>query len=319
MEKEELKLLITGYWNYMAINAACELKLFDIVENAIHTMESLLQTYGWNPMVLEALLHICEQEGLLNKNGRIELTPKGRYLVSTNPDGLYHACILWADEHLNAWQQMSSVIQTGQPSFEKIYGLPFFDFLNKDKQKLKDYHLAMHEYALDDYRDIAGHLDLQDTKAILDVGGGYGALIGNIAKAQRDIHCGLFDLPEVIAQVIRDDIALHAGSFFDRLPEGYDTIVMSRIIHDWDDPHAERILKNVHDALPAGGKLFLVENLTNRMTNRPSGLTLNMVAMCKSFERSESEYLSLLENNGFGDFRITSLNSNQYIIQSTKL
>ncbi|MBL0316119.1 MAG: hypothetical protein IPP69_10195 [Flavobacteriales bacterium] len=89
MEKEELKQLFTGYWNYMAINAACELKLFDILENGAHDIESLLNTHGWNRTAFESLIHICEQEGLLHLNEKIELTVKGRYLVSTNPNGLY--------------------------------------------------------------------------------------------------------------------------------------------------------------------------------------------------------------------------------------
>ncbi len=303
----------------MAINAACELKLFDILENGAHDIESLLNTHGWNRKAFESLIHICEQEGLLHLNEKIELTVKGRYLVSRNPDGLYHTCLLWADEHLNAWQQLSSVIRTGQPSFENIYRFPFFDYINSNPEKLRDYHKAMHEYAIDDYRDIFIHLDLRSTKAILDVGGGFGALIGNIAKAHEDIKCGLFDLPEVIAQVQRDDVYLHSGTFFNKLPEGYDTIVMSRIIHDWDDHKSGRILKNVHEALPPRGVLFLIENLTDRITNRASGLTLNMMAMCRSFERTESEYLMLLEQNGFGDFLIKPLNSIQYIIQCHKL
>jgi 2-polyprenyl-3-methyl-5-hydroxy-6-metoxy-1,4-benzoquinol methylase len=319
MEKEELKQLLTGYWNYLAVNAACELKLFDILENGAQDIESLLNTHGWNRKAFESLLHICEQEGLLHVGKKIELTAKGRYLVSTNPDGLYHACLLWADEHMNAWQQLSSVIRTGQPSFEIIYRSPFFDYLKSNPEKLRDYHEAMHEYANDDYRDISIHLDLRRTKAILDVGGGFGALIGNIAKAHKDLKCGLFDLPEVIAQVQREDVDLYSGNFFNKLPVGYDTIVMSRIIHDWDDLDSGRILENVHDALPPRGILFLIENLTDRITNHASGLTLNMMAMCKSFERTEAEYLNLLKQNRFGNFQIKQLNTTQYIIQCSKI
>ncbi|MBX7052612.1 MAG: hypothetical protein K1X54_11300 [Flavobacteriales bacterium] len=319
MEKEELKQLFTGYWNYMAINAACELKLFDILENGAQDIESLLNTHGWNRKAFESLLHICEQVGLLHVGKKIELTAKGRYLLSTNPDGLYHACLLWADEHMNAWQQLSSVIRTGQPSFENIYRSPFFDYLKSNPEKLRDYHKAMHEYAIDDYRDISIHLNLRRTKAILDVGGGFGALIGNIAKSRKDLKCGLFDLPEVIAQIQREDVDLYSGTFFNKLPEGYDTIVMSRIIHDWDDLYSCRILENVHDALPPRGILLLIENLTDRITNHASGLTLNMMAMCKSFERAEAEYLNLLKQNRFDNFQIKQLNTTQYIIQCNKI
>ena len=56
-----------------------------------------------------------------------------------------------------------------------------------------------------------------------------------------------------------DRLQVLGGDFFtDTLPEA-DAYVLMEVIHDWDDGHAERILRTVRNAAPGGSKILLVE------------------------------------------------------------
>lgn len=319
MKKNDLKNMFTGYWNYLALNAACELKLFDKIHDGQNSAQKLITQNQWNAVATSALLNVCEMEQLVLSDPELKLTTKGEYLVSTNPTGLYHACLHWANEHLNAWQHLSETISTGGSSFEKLYGKPFFDYIGSHPSKLKNYHKAMFEYALDDYCNINEKIDFSLLGSVLDVGGGFGAMIKIIKQQSPHLRCGLFDLPEVITHVEINNIELHKGSFFDAIPGGFNAIILSRVLHDWDDQYALNILSNCNCALNKGGKLLVMENLADRLNNRASALTLNMMAMCRSFERTELEYRYLITSSGFEITEIISINDHQYLLMCEKL
>jgi C-methyltransferase len=65
-------------------------------------------------------------------------------------------------------------------SFEAIYNKPFFDFLNENPEKFYAYHKAMYQYAKDDYKTLPDVIDFSKHKSVMDVGGGYGAVLENI-------------------------------------------------------------------------------------------------------------------------------------------
>lgn len=316
--KNDLKNLFTGYWNYLAVKTACELLLFDKIAGENHTAASLCAANGWDEGALNALLGVCAAEGLLENDTALKLTPKGELLQSTHPAGWYYACLHWAGEHLDAWKELAFTIRTGKPAFEKIYGAPYFEYLAKHTERLHHYHLAMQAYALDDYEHIATAIDFSASQAVLDVGGGYGALIRNVKKALPELRCALFDLPEVVSRAKVTGIEKIPGNFFEQLPTGFDTIVLSRVIHDWNDEKAIAILRNVYAALQPGGRIILVENLTDRMHDHAAALTLNMYALCAGYERAEIAYRHLLQQAGFVYIERKPLTAIQYVLTALK-
>src|ERR1043165_9162921 len=315
---DDLKSLFTGYWNYLAVNAACELNLFDKVLDGNKTLEILGRAYDWNHDALDSLVNILKDEGLLQENNFLELTEKGKFLTSTHPNSLYYACMHWAKEHMDVWQSLSYTIRTGKSTFEKLYGEPYFEYLNKNPDKLVAYQKAMHEYAQEDYRDICRAIDCSNYNEIIDVGGGYGALLKHIKKENPSTRCILFDLPEVVENLTGDSIEIIAGDFFAEIPIQGQAIILSRVLHDWNDEKATLILRNCYNALRSNGVLHIIEILTDKMNIRPHQLNLNMQAVCNSKERSSFDYEKLLEGNGFTIKNQTKVNELQYVISATK-
>ncbi|NJS14780.1 MAG: hypothetical protein HC788_09465, partial [Sphingopyxis sp.] len=135
-----------------------------------------------------------------------------------------------------------------------------------------------------------------------------------IMAAAPKLQCGIFDLPEVIAEAARglstERIELHSGSFKDSaLPEGYDLITLVRILHDHDEPVATALLSKIHAALPDGGRLLIVEPMAQsghaqRMGDAYFGLYL--WAMGSGRPRSATEITTMLQHAGFKAVRAFS-------------
>lgn len=313
--KDKLKSFFTEHWKYMAVSTACKLNLFDYLVTAKSASE-LAVNLVLNEEKLLLLLNALHNTGFLDRNGEFfKNNALSDLLTEGNPESLKYACMNWSSEHLNAWQHLDYSIKTGKSSFEKIYGLPFFDFLKQHPEKLNAYHKAMYQYAKDDYKSLPFVIDFSKHKSVMDVGGGYGALLEAVKSKNPSLECILFDLEEVVDKVEIPDIQKIGGSFFTKIPKQVEAIVLSRVLHDWTDEKASLIVKNCFEALPdVGGTLYVIENCSDKIKMDLSELSLNMSAMCESHERTSFQYISLCENEGFSFTNSVKLNELQTIL-----
>ena len=89
---------------------------------------------------------------------------------------------------------------------------------------------------------------------------------------------------------------LIAGDFFDSVPAGADVYILKKVIHDWDDERAARILENCRRAMRSHGKVLLAETLVPP-GDKPDGIKfidVTMLAITGGRERTEEEYRELL-------------------------
>lgn len=312
--KDNLKSFFTEHWKYMAVNTACKLNLFENLQEA-KTTKQLAKELSLNEEKLNLLLNALHQVDFLSKEEDCFKTNSlSEFLIESNPESLKFACLNWSSEHLTAWQNLDFSIKTGKSSFEEIYGKPFFDYLNDFPEKLHAYQKAMYEYAKDDYKILFDVIDFSKHKSVMDVGGGYGVVLENIKAKNPNVECILFDLPKVIDRVTIPNINKIGGNFFEKIPNQSEAIVLSRVLHDWNDEKAKLILKNCFETLPNNGKLYVIENCSNKIKIDLSLLTLNMTVMCESYERTSAQYISLCENAGFQFHGETKLNELQTIL-----
>jgi len=314
--KDELKSMMTEHWHYLALNAACKLNLFDKINEGQISVETLCIKNEWNKKALSHLIQFLLNSNYLSSgnNSILKLTEKGNYFKESNIEGLYYACINWSGEHLNAWQHLAYSIQSGHSSFEHFHQKPFFEYLNDNPDELDKYHKAMYQYALDDYRELASKIDFSKHNSVMDIGGGYGAVLNMLKKEYPALTCYLFDLPEVIDKVKNNSFEAVAGDFFHDFPKMAEAIIISRVIHDWNDEKAAIILKNCFNSLPDKGKLYLIENCVDKINIDLSLLSLNMTVMCESYERSSIEFISLCLNAGLKYESTIPLNQLQSIL-----
>lgn len=312
--KDKLKSFFTKHWIYMAVSTACKLNLFDNLQEA-KTAKQLANELSLNEEKLLLLLNALHSNDFLERKADLfKINSLSEFLTENNPESLKYACLNWSDEHLTSWQHLEFSIKTGNSSFEEIYKKPFFDFLNDNPEKLHVYHKAMYQYAKDDYKTLPAVIDFSKHKSVMDVGGGYGAVLENIKANFSNVECILFDLPKVIEKVSIPYIQKISGSFFEKIPTQSEALVLSRILHDWNDEKANIILKNCFEALPSNGTLFVIENCTDKIKIDLSLLSLNMTAICESYERTSTQYILLAQKAKFSFQREVKLNELQTIL-----
>lgn len=312
----QLKSFFTEHWCYMAVATACQLNIFDaIAAKEKVTAAQLADELTLDTKATDLLIRALNANGFLELSGQCyELTELSEQLTEQHPKSLKYACMNWSGEHLSAWQSLGYSLKTGKAAFPEHFGAPFFAYLHQHPEKLANYHKAMFEYGRDDYSHLPGVFDFAQAASVIDIGGGYGAAIKRIKNQNKALRCALLDLPEVVEQIDHNDIELLSGDFFNDLPKGYQVQVLGRVLHDWDDEKALRILQNCYEALPENGSLLLMENCEDLIENDLSLLSLNMMLMCESHERTSTAYIQLAQKAGFHWFENRPLNPLQTLM-----
>jgi len=90
-------------------------------------------------------------------------------------------------------------------------------------------------------------------------------------------------------------------------PRSADAVVLARVLHDWDDEHAARILSNARGALQPGGRLYIVEMLLHEGSFAGGLCDLHLLMATGGRERTREEFAALMEAAGFDLLEVRSL------------
>jgi len=81
-EKEELKNIFTVYWQFLALQTACQLGIFDKIGNNINTIEKLAKETNTKSDILTTLIKaLIEQNTIDLIDEKLILTRKGKLLT----------------------------------------------------------------------------------------------------------------------------------------------------------------------------------------------------------------------------------------------
>ena len=151
-------------------------------------------------------------------------------------------------------------------------------------------------------------LSLKGVARLLDVGGGTGAFLRAVRARYPALELALFDLPDVVAQAaLPGDVARHGGSFrVDPLPAGADAISLVRVLYDHSEETVRALLARVHEALPMGGRVLVIEPMSGGARPDPQTdvyFSVYTLAMQTGRTRSADEIISLLRAAGFAEIK----------------
>jgi hypothetical protein len=147
-----------------------------------------------------------------------------------------------------------------------------------------------------------------------------GTLLEAILTAAPRLRGLLFDRPVTVAGAegrlagtgVAARCELVAGDMLDSVPSGGDAYLLSRVLHDFDDEAARRILSRCHDAMGAGGTLLVVDAiLPERAQEGPAAIRmdLSMLMLLGGRERTEREFAGLLQDAGLEAQRVVPTGS----------
>lgn len=193
----------------------------------------------------------------------------------------------------------------------------YWDWLQKNPETQQAFNSVMtgaQEHRSEDWFDlypVAENLDVShspDRALLVDIGGGVGHDLVVFKKRFPELPGKLIlqDLPQVIDDIktpLPDGITAMKHNFFDAQPvRGAKAYYMRTVLHDWPDKQALVALSHIREAMSEDSVLFIHEHTIPAGANVPplaATLDFHMMEVFSSLERTEKQWVTLLEKAGF--------------------
>jgi len=325
----QLLQMMTGYWVSQGVYVAAKLGIADLLAaGPVHYEDLARQTDTHAPSlfrILRALASLgvfAEMEA-----GQFALTPMASLLQSAVPNSMRALAIMYCEEQYRAWGSMLQSVRTGQPAFERQFGVNVFEYFRQNPEAGAIFNEAMTNWTTQASAAVAATYDFSRFGSMIDVGGNQGTLLATILRQYPTARGTLFDRPHVVATA-KDHLAkagvdnrctIVGGDFFTAVPSGGDAYLLSYVLHDWDDERCVAILAQCRHAIAGNGTLLVIELVLPEGNAASFGkwLDLHMLVMASGRERTAQQYRLLLQAGGFDVKRVIPTPAGSSIVEAT--
>lgn len=299
-----------------ALGVVAELGIADLVAAGPRTLTELADAAGAHPESLYRLLRMLGGHGVFAElpDGRIGSTPRADVLRRDHPDSLHDLLSMtWQNLHWDTFRALPDAIRTGGIAFEQAFGQGFFDYLAAHPEMNAAFDLRMAQVSRAENPPIAAAYPFGAFRRVIDLGGGRGGLLVAVLQRYPSIEATLYDQPQVIAEPtdlaragLLERVACLSGDFFAAVPAGFDLYFMKRIIHDWDDERAVRILRNCAQAMLPGSRVAVADAVMvpGNDPDPNKTLDLSIMALTPGKERTAAGFTALFAAAGLRLTRI---------------
>jgi acetylserotonin N-methyltransferase len=295
--------------------AADELGLFQLLRDEPASIEAICEKLGLLRRSAQALTVALAATGFIVQHaGRFQLTPTARLYLLPESD-LYwvpmlqsagwglnnakHLLELLSSEHLGPDDRVTRRWEHGEMSEEDA----------------RSANRRFHSHSFPSALGLARSHDFRGVRRLLDVAGGSGGYAIAIALRHPHVHCTVADLPPVVKDThtyiekygSQDRVNTFAFNMFDDAwPTGYDAILLTNILHDWEARHRAQLAASSFAALPPGGQILIHEILLNDAQDGPTAGALFSVMMLgtRGKQLSFVELDQLLTQSGFENVEV---------------
>lgn len=326
--------LVSGSVLPMVLKATIELGVLDLIDKAgpggqlssSHIAAQLVtQNKPQALSILDRILHLLASHSILtcsltsdHDGGQVDcvygLAPVAKYFIRNQDGGCLAPLLELVQDKvmLNMWYHLKEAVVEGELPFNLAYGMSAVECIGKDaklgeifKGSMKDFNPIFMQKILEIYKGFDG------LKTLVDVGGGDGSILEMIISKYPSLKGVNYDLPSIIEKTtFYPGIEHVAGDMFVDIPKG-EAIFMKWMLHGWDDEHCVKILKNCYEALPANGKVIVVDLVIPEVPEATlaakSLFQLDMFMMnmnLRGKERTRREFQSLGEDAGFSHIQV---------------
>ncbi|WP_439595543.1 methyltransferase [Falsiroseomonas sp.] len=306
---------------YSQVLAACvKLRLFDILHEAPASEAALALRLSVPPEAMGRLLAAAAALNLTRRraDGFWVLGPLGAAMIG-NPGiaaMVEHHALLYADLADPVALLRRERGGNALSAYWAYAGAAAPDALGAER--VADYSALMAASQPMVAAEVLASYDFSRHRALLDVGGGEGAFLSEVAAQAPDLRLMLFDLPQVAARAsarfaargLAGRAQVFGGDFScDPLPQGADLISFVRVLHDHDDAVVLGLLRAARAALPPGGRLLIAEPMAGTSGAEPMGeayFGFYLLAMGRGRPRRPEELRAMLAEAGFAASRALS-------------
>lgn len=323
-----LRELIMGFRATQIISVAAKLNLAEYLKNGPKTAEQLSEIIHTNPRGLHRLLRALTSLGIFEetKDGSFCTTPSAELLRDDTPGSLRSLAVLYGEEWLwQAYSELSYSVESGSPAFDFVHGQSLYVYLQQHPIAGAIFQKAMSDYSNSEASAIIQAYNFSTARMIIDIGGGHGAFLSAVLKANPNLSGTVFDLPSVIEKSITDlpsaskdlRISYFPGDFFNCVPAGGDTYMLKSVLHNWDNTACIEILKNCGKVMTQQDRILVLERviLSGNEKSEAKLFDINMLVVTGGQERTKEEYKKLFNAAGFTLTRIIPTQSPVSIIE----
>jgi hypothetical protein len=320
--------MMTGYWVSQALYVAAKLGVADLLADGPRPVEELATVTQTDASSLRRVLRALASVRVFTeaRPGTFALTPLAALLRTGTPDSMRALAIMYAEEQYRAWGDILHSVQTGETAFERQFGTSYFAYLAQHPEADRVFNEAMTGWTTQLVGAVVDAYDFSPFKTVVDVGGSYGTLLAAILRSHPVARGILFDQPHVVAAAgeqlaaagVAERCTTVGGDFFVEVPSGGDAYVLAQILHDWDDERSVAILRQCRRAMPAHGKLLVVELVLPPGEEPFFGkwLDLHMLVLLGARERTATEYEALFRTAGFALARVIPTAAGASIVEA---
>jgi hypothetical protein len=291
-----LARLADGYLVTQLLHVAVALGVPDALIAGPLSADDLADRVGAAAGPLRRVLRGLAAEEVLEElpDGRFALTATAELLCGGAPDSLQGMVAVRGELYYGMLARLLDAVRAGGVPFEILHGRPFFEFLAGNARWRTMFQEWMAARSAREADAVVAGYDFGRFGSIVDVGGGTGTLLRAVRERAPHADLVLFDRPEVIAAT---DLPAVGGDFFTAVPTGADAYLLSRVLHDWDDAAALRILRTCRAAMRPDSVLLVVEMvLPDHAVDDPAAVRfdLHMLALLGGLERTAEDFAVLL-------------------------
>src|SRR5262245_27822670 len=326
----QLVQLAMGHWASHVVYVAAKLNLADHLAKGPMNANQLAEVTETHPPSLYRLMRTLASFGIMteDESHRFSLTPVGEAMKAGAP-GAARATILTVASPFwsSGFSELMYSVQTGKPGFEKMVGMPIFDWFADHPEEASLFNETMVGIHGAEPAAVTAAYDFSGAKTIVDVGGSTGNLLATVLESNPKSRGILFDMPHVVreapavikARSLTDRITIEPGSFFDSVPGGGDVYMLSHVIHDWSEEQCLTILGNCRRVMNPDTRLLIIEMVLPPGNTPHPGKMLDMMMLVGpgGRERTEQEYGTLLGKAGLRLTRVVPTESAVSVVEAT--
>ena len=322
--QRNLLSMAEGFFESRILFSLNKLQIFNLLGHECKPLQDIAAAIDAKPDTLARLLNAGVALKLLESagDGNYRLNPVLRPVLLETA----------GDSYLGNWLNLLDYFSSSLTDLDKaaVKGGPTLNYLaTKDKKDIREFTLAMHNYAAFRGKELVRFLDASDCSTLLDLGAGPGTYAFHLGMANPDLELFLLDLPEVleVAHDVESRYQLENRINYlpvdvtkEEIPGTYDMVLVSNTLHMLGEEESRKLLKRLFNVVNPGGSLVIQFQYMkdNRLGGRWPTM-LDLVQLCITDDgqnHTVGETRSWMEKAGYSGIKFSPmslLNTNGYL------
>lgn len=292
---QKSRILLSGF----------ELDIFSNIDQGGTTSRQVASRLNLQERACDRLMNALVSLGFLTKKESLFFNTEDSFHFLSRKGSNYIGGLMHTNHLWKTWSHLTEVVKTGKSAHPE-------EVNDRGDEWLFAFITAMHDRAKKLAPQHLANVDLSGVKSTLDVGGGSGAYSMEFVTRKPDIEATVFDLENVVPitrhfveqEGFSGKIKTYVGDYTkDELPQGFDLVFMSAIIHSNSLETNQQLIKKCYKALNPGGRIILHDWIMNEDRTEPQTGAIFAINMLVGTEEgdcfTEQEVSEMYRSAGF--------------------